>query len=116
MRWLSAITQLFGIDLSSVPAYLGGGSLLYAVYLLIKARSESGAVVVKSAEGVVVLQSNVIKELREENRELQRKIDLLEKQVDSLERQLRKATRLIEEHGLHLEQLDKGKRNKDDSK
>lgn len=90
------------LDLTSIPAYIGGGSLLYAIYLLIKVRTESGAIVVKSAEGVVVLQSTVIKELRAENLILKQQIndqDLkikgLEDRVESLGRELHSALELI---------------------
>lgn len=105
-----------GMDLTSIPAYLGGGSLLYAVYLLIKARSESGAVVVKSAEGVVVLQSTMIKELREENEKLRDKIerqaDKIRELQDKLEvigRTLDEALETLKDHGIHLDKLDSGK-------
>jgi Na+/phosphate symporter len=97
-------------DLTNVPAYIGGGSLLYAVYLLIKVRTESGAVVVKSAEGVVVLQSTVIKELREENKELKRqladqedKIKNLEGKVEVLSDELHEALVVIKAHGIQLD-------------
>lgn len=47
-----------------VSAFLGSSGFFGGIYLLLKLKPESGAIVVKSAEDVVVIQSGLITDLR----------------------------------------------------
>ncbi len=75
-----------------VSSLLGSGGLLGAVYLLMKFRPEAGSIVVKSAEGVLVMQSTYIKKLEErithlesENESLRFELQILREKVDKVE-------------------------------
>ncbi len=75
-----------------VSSLLGSGGLLGAVYLLMKFRPEAGSIVVKSAEGVLVMQSTYIKKLEErithlegENESLRFELQILREKVDKFE-------------------------------
>ena len=71
-----------------ISSLLGSGGLLGGLYLFMKFRPEAGMMVVKSAEGVVVMQANYIKKLEE-------RIDQLEKQVGELTKELADASILL---------------------
>lgn len=75
-----------------VSSLLGSGGLLGAVYLLMKFRPEAGSIVVKSAEGVLVMQSTYIKTLEQrishlesENESLRLELKILRDKVDSFQ-------------------------------
>lgn len=82
-----------------LAALITSGFFYGGVKFLFRTRAESGAIIVKSAEGVVVLQATIIKELREENAELREKIERLELQIDRLEESIRV-------HGEHIDKLE----------
>ena len=61
-----------------ISSLLGSGGLLGAVYLLMKLRPEAGMMVVKGAEGVVVMQANYIKKLEDRVGQLEKLVEVIE--------------------------------------
>lgn len=60
-------------------ALLGGGGVVGAIVAFIKVKPEAGQLVIKAAEGAVVVQSGVIEDLREQLEAQSLRIDLLER-------------------------------------
>ncbi len=72
-----------------VSSLLGSGGLLGAVYLLMKFRPEAGSIVVKSAEGVLVMQSSYIKKLESRVEYLEKELEKLSKALDEANTKIR---------------------------
>lgn len=52
--------------LTAIVAVLGGGGIVSSLAVLVRMRPEANRIVVDAAEGAVVVQASVIKDLREE--------------------------------------------------
>jgi predicted RNase H-like nuclease (RuvC/YqgF family) len=92
---------------------LGGSGFLGGIYLLLKVRSESGSIIVKSAEGLVLMQSNIIKEYQESLRSAHDKIEALEARETELEKRLQAAESENEVLKARLLLLERGTNAKD---
>lgn len=71
-----------------IAGLLGSSGFLGGIYALLKLRPEAGQITVATAQGVLVMQTSVIDDLREENARLQGRIDALEAENSSLMRRL----------------------------
>jgi hypothetical protein len=67
-----------------IASLVGSGGLLGSIYLLMKFRPEAGSIIVKSAEGVMVMQSGYIDKL-------EKRVANLEEEVRRLSLELKKA-------------------------
>lgn len=74
--------------IASIPEYItpiiiavASGGLFGGLALYIKARPEAGRITIDAAQGAVVVQSGVIKDLRDENTRLQGRIEALEAEM-----------------------------------
>lgn len=68
-----------------VVGLLSTGGLLGGIVLLLKLRPEAGQIVVTAAQGAVVVQAGVLRDLEIENTRLSNKATGLENKVASLE-------------------------------
>ena len=76
-------------DISTiVAALITSGAFYTGLKFFIRRREDSGAIVVKTAEGVVVMQSGIIKDLRDEIKNLRKENDDLRLRVRALEQKL----------------------------
>ncbi len=82
-----------------LAALITSGFFYGGVKFLFRSRAESGAIIVKSAEGVVILQATIIKELRHENEKLKSEINELRAKVDGLGEK-------VESCGAHIDKLE----------
>lgn len=67
-----------------IQALFSAGGL-GAIYLLLKLRPEAGQITVTAAQGVVLMQSNVIDDLRKENKEFKEELKKMEEKFDEQE-------------------------------
>ncbi len=95
-----------------VSSLLGSGGLLGAVYLLMKFRPEAGSIVVKSAEGVLVMQSTYIKKLEErighlesENESLRFELAILKEKIEKFEGHQNRHDKEIKGHDTDIKGL-----------
>lgn len=58
---------------------LGGGGIFGAIVAFVKVKPEAGQIVVKAAQGAVVVQSGVIDDLREQLEAQDKRIEILER-------------------------------------
>jgi len=70
--------------LTILSVLISSGFIYGGVKFILRHRAEAGAIIIKSAEGVVVLQATIIKELRDENTTLKKEIELLKAKVEEL--------------------------------
>ena len=63
-------------------ALLGGGGLAGGITALLRARPETGRLIVEAAEGAVVVQSGVIDALRTELGSMRAELDTLREELD----------------------------------
>lgn len=73
-----------------IASILGSGGLLGSVYLLMKFRPEAGSILVKSAEGVLIMQAGYIKKLEERINHLEKEVVRLSHELDTANEQLKK--------------------------
>lgn len=57
---------------------VGSGGIFGGIYALLKLRPEAGQITVTTAQGVLLMQSDVIKAMRARELEMQARIDMLE--------------------------------------
>lgn len=97
--------------IASIPDYvvpvivaIASGGLFGGIALYIKARPEAGKITVDAAAGAVIVQSGVIKDLRDENDRLQGRISALEAEMTRFSEIHVRITHLEEENRrLHRE-------------
>ncbi len=67
-----------------IAAILGSGGFFGGMYLLLKLKPETGSIVVKSAEDVVVMQGSIITELRKQIADLKEEIHSMREDMERL--------------------------------
>lgn len=72
-----------------VVALLGSGGILGGVYALLKLRPEAGQIIVTQAQGAVIVQSNVIKDLEAQNTRLTERVTQAEAKANVAEHENR---------------------------
>lgn len=78
-----------------IPAILSSG-FLGGIYLLFKLKPEVNQITVTAAQGVVLMQTGVIEDLRKENRDFREELRKMEERFD--EQELRFGQKLREMH------------------
>ncbi len=97
-------------DLSTIiAAFITSGAFYGGIKFFFQRRADSGAIVVKTAEGVVLMQSAIIKELKDENQKLHAEIRNLWDKVRKLEGALDDQLALTSECQRHIADLEKPK-------
>ena len=71
-----------------IAVVVGGGGLFAGIVALIKLRPEAGQITVTTAQGVLIMQTQVIDDLRKTNARLQDRVDALEAENSTLMRRL----------------------------
>lgn len=84
-----------------IHAILSSG-FLGGIYLLLKLRPEAGQITVTAAQGVVLMQSGVIDDLRKENREFKEELRKMEERFDEQERRFSKKLSTMQEENSQL--------------
>lgn len=93
-------------DILTVASTLITSSLFYGgvKFFLRGRKADAGAIIIKSAEGVVVLQSKIIQELRDENLNLKMELQTLKDQLEDVDKKLE----ICSEHIARLEKNNNG--------
>jgi len=109
------VTPLAAFDLTTAVVALLGGGFFTGVVALLKVRPERDAVVVTAAQGALVVQSEVMDDLkeeiirlREENAREREARTRTEQAAQHCEKALYHARALLREHGLDTGELRSG--------
>ena len=84
-----------------IVAVVGTGGVVTAIVAFIKVRPEAGQIAVTASEGALVVQSGVIKDLRDENAHLRTRLEDIESKV-ALLGSLRERVDALEEKNKQL--------------
>lgn len=71
-----------------IVTFLSSGGLIAAIVALLKLRPEAGQIVVTTAQGAVLIQSTVLKNLQEENENLREENEKCKSRISELERKV----------------------------
>lgn len=95
-------------------ALLAGGGVFGAVALLLKVRPEAGQIVVQAAEGIVVMQANVINDLEKRleraearNAEFQKNYDECQRRTDACHEENEVLKEMVENFGKRLKDAER---------
>ena len=90
-----------------IAALITSGAFYGWVKFFLRRREDSGAVVVKTAEGVVVMQTSIIKDLREDNDKIRKDNDQLREEIEGLKKRIQELELKLEMQAVKTIETDK---------